>query len=144
MKTNMEHNRYRRRIFVSACIFLIFCTLVFYVLFHDKNTWKEDVDGDDVDEIVKELHLPDGSLERWVIEEDGTLYMTEYFRDGRIKGKWKYEPNPNNKGEYIIYIWDEEIDQWLLDQDQNGVPDIYEETCMKNQNCWIKKRDEIH
>jgi hypothetical protein len=85
-------------------------------------TRKEDVDGDGVDEIIKEIHFPDSSLVR-VIEEDGTMYKTEYSADGVLMHEWKLIPDPEKEGEYIIYVWDKGTEQWLFDQDRNGIPD---------------------
>jgi hypothetical protein len=85
-------------------------------------TRKEDVDGDGVDEIIKEIHFPDSSLV-YVIEEDGTMYKTEYSADGALMHEWKLIPDPEKEGEYIIYVWDKRTEQWLFDQDRNGIPD---------------------
>ena len=85
-------------------------------------TRKEDVDGDGIDEIIKEIHFPDSSLV-YVIEEDGTMYKTEYSADGVLMHEWKLILDPEKEGEYIIYVWDKGTEQWLFDQDRNGIPD---------------------
>ena len=37
-------------------------------------------------------------------------------------------PNPENPDAYTLYVWNEEIKQWLLDQKENGIPEECEET----------------
>lgn len=64
-------------IMITVCLAILFSILVF-ALFYNRNTWKEDVDGDGVDEIVKEIRNRGRQLERWVIKEDGIMYQTRY------------------------------------------------------------------
>ena len=59
----------------------------------------------------------------YVIEEDGTMYKTEYSADGVLMHEWKLILDPEKEGEYIIYVWDKGTEQWLFDQDRNGIPD---------------------
>lgn len=63
---------------------------------------------------------------RYVFEEDGVIYKTTYDRDGIIVGKWKWVPIPGTEDTYAIYVWDEETEEWLIDQDENGTPDEVE------------------
>jgi hypothetical protein len=85
-------------------------------------TRKEDVDGDGVDEIINEVHLPDKHLV-YVIDEGGTMYKTEYSTDGVLVHEWMLIPDPDKEDKFIIYTWDDETEQWLLDQDHDGIPD---------------------
>ncbi|MBU7025498.1 MAG: hypothetical protein HXS48_01050 [Theionarchaea archaeon] len=127
MKPKIGRSKAERDIYVSLCIALLII-LVFYALFHNRNTWKEDVNGDGVDEIIREIHKPDGTLDRYVTEEDGTIYKTMYNREGDIAYQWKIVPDPTTKDNIYIYVWDEKTKQWLPDQNQNGIPDEREDS----------------
>ncbi len=37
--------------------------------------------------------------------------------------KWKMLPVPESPEDYTIYVWDEETEQWVLDQNKDGIPD---------------------
>jgi RHS repeat-associated protein len=90
-------------------------------------TWQEDMDRDGGWETIVEYRNPDGKLlERLVIEEDGTTYRTLYTEGSVFK--WKMIPDLDDPDSYTVYIWDEETEQWFLDQDQDGIPDSLEET----------------
>jgi len=82
----------------------------------------EDVDGDGEWEQVIEIRRPNGHLERWEIEKDGTIHLILYYSDGKVKNEWMEYPDPENPDGYTIYVWDEETEQWLLDQNRNGAP----------------------
>jgi len=123
MKLAFWRTEKERNILVSCILIFLSLIILIFVILHDSDTWKEDVDGDGVDEIVKETHFVGGRYVRTIIQEDGTLYQTEYTPQGDISHEWKLIPDPDRKGEYSVYIWDERKEQWLLDQDQNGIPD---------------------
>jgi hypothetical protein len=56
-----------------------------------------DVDGDGIDEVVRDIYSPDDKLlERLVTEEDGTIYRTVFTTNGHILFKWKMIPDPDN------------------------------------------------
>jgi GH18 family chitinase len=110
---------------VSLCI--IVSLLIYGLFFYGKNTWKEDIDGDGVNETVKEMNSIGGGGFRIIKQEDGTIHHIMYNPDNKIMYEWKMVPDPNNLNEYIIYIRDEETQQWLLDQNKNGIPDKQEE-----------------
>lgn len=126
MQIKIGRNRRERNTYIVICVGILI-GLLFFVFFHDRNTWKEDVDGNGVDETVREAHMPGGRLIRTVIHEDGTIYQTEYNPEGQIVHEWMMAPDPDNSGKYIVYVWDEKTEQWLLDQNQNGIPDKIEE-----------------
>lgn len=63
-----------------------------------------------------------------VIDSDGTMYVTDYNREGNIIHQWKEVPDLANKDSVYIYVWDEKAQEWRLDQDQNGIPDEKEES----------------
>ena len=120
MKSKLWKSKRERNIF----IFFISLVVILYAynVLGNKGTWKEDVDGDGIDEVVREIYSPDDRiLERLVTEEDGTIYRTVFSTDGHIMFKWKMIPDPDNPGSYTLYIWDEETEQWLLDEDQDGI-----------------------
>ena len=121
MKSKLWKSKRERNIF----IFFISLVVILYAynVLGNKGTWKEDVDGDGIDEVVREIYSPDDKLlERLVTEEDGTIYRTVFSTDGHILFKWKMVPEPDNPDRYTVYIWDEETEQWLLDEDRNGIP----------------------
>jgi len=127
VRFRIGRNKEERNLVICTCICIVITLLVLGFL-HSRNTWKEDVDRDGVKETIKEIHLPTGGRLRYVIEEDGIMYKTEYNPQGQIIHKWKMVPDPDREGLYIIYVWDGETEQWLLDQNQNGIPDKLEET----------------
>jgi hypothetical protein len=92
----------------------------------DGVSWQEDLDGDGEWETIIEQNLPGGRKLRTVIEEDGTIRQTEYGKDGEVTHEWLMIPDPENPEDYTIYVWDEEEEDWLVDQDQNGIPDEQE------------------
>jgi len=98
------------------------------ILYKEGVRWMEDVDGDGEFELITEIRNPDGTFDRYVTEEDGTTYMTKYNWQGDIVHQWKIVPDPTNKDNIYIYVWDEETEQWLPDQNQNGIPDEREGT----------------
>jgi hypothetical protein len=121
MKLRLWRTERERNIF----IFLISLIIILYAynFLGNKGTWKEDVDGDGIDEVVREIYSPDDRLlERLVTEEDGTIYRTVFSTNGHILFKWKMVPDPDNPDSYIVYIWDEETEQWFLDEDGDGIP----------------------
>ena len=126
MKLRIGRNKKERNLVITVGLAILLNILLF-ALFHSRNTWKEDIDGDGVNEIIKEIRNPSGQLQHWVIEEDGTMYQTLYGKDGSLINKWKMIPDPTNPDEYTIYVRDEKTEQWLLDQNQNGIPDKIEE-----------------
>jgi hypothetical protein len=122
MNTRLWRTKRERNIF----IFLVSLIVVLYTynLLDDKGTWKEDVDKDGIEEVVREIYSPDNRLlERLVTEEDGTIYRTVFSTNGHVTLKWKMIPDPDDPDSYTVYTWDEETEQWFLDQDQDGIPD---------------------
>jgi hypothetical protein len=111
----------------EKCLFIFLLSLViitwFYAGFYDRNTRREDVNGDGADEVVKEIQLPDGGVIRTIIEEDGTMYVTEYNPQNEVTHKWMVVPSENEGEDPRIYVWDEKTKQWLPDQDKDGIPD---------------------
>jgi hypothetical protein len=110
---------------VVVADFLI-CTLVGIACDEDGVSWQEDLDNDGTWETIIEQNLPGGRKLRTVIEEDGTIRQTEYDKDGQVIHDWLMIPDPENPEDYTIYVWDEEEEDWLVDQDQNGIPDEQE------------------
>ncbi|KYK32363.1 MAG: hypothetical protein HXS46_10630 [Theionarchaea archaeon] len=122
MKLALWHTE-RERTLVVFCIFIsLACIILIFAILYDRDTWKEDVDGDGVDEIVEETHLFGGRYLRTITQEDGTLYQTEHNRQGDITHEWKMVLNSDRKT-YTIYVWDKGKEEWLLDQNQNGISD---------------------
>jgi hypothetical protein len=96
-------------------------------------TWGEDIDNDGYFETIIENELPNGGLVRTVIEEDGTMYVTQFSPSGEVIHKWKTVPPEKEGEEPKNYVWDEKTKQWLPDQDMDGIPDAQEEQ-NDNQN----------
>lgn len=113
-RTKRERNLLILTLSISAIV-------VGYALFNEKDTRREDIDGDGIEEIVNEIQLPDGRRIRTVIEEDGTMYQTDYNHRGEEIHRWMMVPLGGS--EYITYVWDKETEQWLPDQNQDGIPD---------------------
>ncbi len=111
MKTDLWHTKDKKK---DVILFLFFVSILFiiFVSFHDRHTRREDIDQDGVEEIVIEVHLPNGFLLIHVIEEDGTRFETQYNPKGEIVNRWMYVPDPSGETEYITFIWDKETKQW--------------------------------
>ncbi|MGC1121705.1 MAG: hypothetical protein WBA22_11495, partial [Candidatus Methanofastidiosia archaeon] len=60
-------------------------------------------------------------------EENGNVIKKFYRRDGTLIATWRLIHVSENPEGYIIYVWDEKSQEWLLDQDQDGIPDSTEE-----------------
>jgi hypothetical protein len=101
-------------------------TIAAIIFYEEGVRWMEDVDRDGEYELIVEQRFEGGGLRRSVIYNDGTIYRTDYNPENEIVFKWMMIPDPDNEGEYIIYVWDEETEQWLLDQNMNGNPDEQE------------------
>ena len=145
VRFRIGRNKKERNLVIGTCICIVIALLILGIL-HSRNTWKEDVDGDGVEETVNVIQLPSGERIRSVIYGDGTVYQTEYMPDGEIYERefnpegqvvhlWRLIPDPDNPGEYTIHIWDKETEQWLLDQDQDGIPDELEKLDDSSDNC---------
>jgi RHS repeat-associated protein len=87
------------------------------------SAWGEDIDNDGYFETIHESRLPDGGVIRTIIEEDGTMYVTEYNPQNEVTHKWMVVPSENEGEDPRIYVWDEKTKQWLPDQDKDGIPD---------------------
>jgi hypothetical protein len=124
MKLTLWRTKKEKYLFFISLSFAI--VVLVYAGFYDKNSRKEDVDGDGIDEVVKEIHLPNGGLVRTVIEEDGTMYMTHFSPSGEVINKWKTVPPEKEGEEPKNYVWDEKAKEWLPDQDMDGIPDTFE------------------
>ena len=125
MKLTLWRTKKEKYLFFISLSFAV--VVLVYAGFYDRNSRREDVDGDGIDEVVKEIHLPYGGLVRTVIEEDGTMYMTQFSPSGAVIHKWKTIPPEKEGEEPKNYVWDEKTKQWLPDQDMDGIPDVFEE-----------------
>jgi hypothetical protein len=102
---------------------LIFVMLSSF-LFLNRDTYKADVDGDGIDETVKDINFPVGGSLQTIYDDDGIIYQTEYDLNGDVIHKWKMIPSENKNEESLtILVWDNELNWWLPDQNQNGIPD---------------------
>jgi len=64
----------------------------------------------------------------YVIEDDGTIYKTEFDSQGNITYRKKLIPVPGKEHSYIYYIWDDTFKQWVFDPNQgwlSGNDDSY-------------------
>jgi hypothetical protein len=118
----------RKQYCLILAMTVIWVVASLYAAFHeDRHTYKMDVDGDGVEETVTEYRMITGELHRLVTEENGNVIKKFYRRDGTLIATWMLIPDSENPEGYIIYVWDEKSQEWLLDQDQDGIPDSTEE-----------------
>lgn len=66
------------------------------------------MDGDGIDEIIKEYELADGGISRDIIDDDGTIYVIILDSQGNVLYKTKTTPEGD------VYMWDDEEKQWIL------------------------------
>jgi RHS repeat-associated protein len=113
---------------VLAAVSVVFAASGLAILLEeDGTTWQEDLDGDGDWETVVEYKDKTGQLTRLEIETDGTIIKKLYRINGDLINTWMLIPDSENPEGYIIYVWDEKSQEWLLDQDQDGIPDSTEE-----------------
>ncbi|MBU7017174.1 MAG: hypothetical protein HXS44_06660 [Theionarchaea archaeon] len=124
MKLTLWRTKREKYLFFISLSFAV--VVLVYAGFYDRSSRREDVDADGMDEVVKEIHLPNGGLVRTVIEEDGTMFMTQFAPSGEVMYKWKTVPPEKEGEESKNYVWDEKTKQWLPDQDMDGIPDTLE------------------
>jgi hypothetical protein len=118
----------RKQYCLILAMTVIWVIAIMYAVFHEKgHTYKMDVDGDGVEETVKEYRIKTGQLYRQETQENGDVICEFYGIDGTLIARWLMIPNSEIPGGYTIYVWDEESQEWLLDQDQDGIPDSTEE-----------------
>jgi hypothetical protein len=118
----------RKQYCLILAVTIIWIVAGLYAGFHEKgHTYKVDVDGDGVEETVTEYRIETGQFIRLETEENGNVICKFYGIDGTLIARWLMIPNSENPGGYTIYIWDEKSQDWLLDQDQDGIPDSAEE-----------------
>lgn len=79
-----------------------------------------DIDDDGVKEEVRRIDTP-GYHMLYVMENDGTIYKTEFDSEGNIKYRRKLVPVPGKEHSYIYYIWDDTSEQWVLDPNQGRI-----------------------
>jgi len=104
-------------------VFVILCSF----LFPNRDTYKTDVDGDGIDETIKDINFPEGGSFKTIYYDDGTIYQIEYDINGEEIRKWKIIPSENEDEELpTILIWDTELNRWLPDHNRNGIPDYKE------------------
>jgi len=76
-----------------------------------------DIDDDGVIEKVQRIDLHRYHM-LYVIEDDGTIYKTEFDSQGNITYRKKLIPVPGKEHVYIYYIWDDTFKQWVFDPNQ--------------------------
>jgi hypothetical protein len=81
-----------------------------------------DIDDDGVKEEVRRIDDP-GYLMLYVMENDGTIFKTEFDSEGNIKYRRKVVPVPGEEHSYIYYIWDDTFEKWVLDLNQSRIPE---------------------
>ena len=123
MKITIWRTREEKYTFFGVLI-LVFIML-FSILFLNRDTYKADVDGDGIDETVKDITVPGGRTFH-TIYDDGIIYQTEYNMNGDVIHKWKMIPSENEDDPLTILVWDTELNRWVPDQNQNGIPDYKE------------------
>ena len=124
MKITIWRTRKEKYTFFGVLI-LVF-VMLFSILFLNRDTYKADVDGDGIDETVKDIKFPVGGSSQTIYDDDGIIYQTEYDLNGDVIHKWKMIPSENEDDPLTILVWDTELNRWVPDQNQNGIPD-YEE-----------------
>ncbi|MBU7013517.1 MAG: hypothetical protein HXS52_12805 [Theionarchaea archaeon] len=118
----------RKQYCIILAVTIMWIVTSLYAAFHeDGHTYKMDVDGDGVKETVTEYRMITGNLYRLETEENGNVIEKFYRRNGTLIAKWLFIPDFENPEGYTIYVWDEKSQEWLLDQDQDGIPDSAEE-----------------
>jgi hypothetical protein len=94
--------------FAITLSLVLIITIVPHVLDRPVKIQKEDVDGDGIDEIIKEYELADGGISRDIIDDDGTIYVIILDSQGNVLYKTKTTPEGD------VYMWDDEEKQWIL------------------------------
>jgi hypothetical protein len=94
--------------FAITLSLVLIIIIVPHVLDRPVKIQKEDVDGDGIDEIIKEYELADGGISRDIIDDDGTIYVIILDSQGNVLYKTKTTPEGD------VYMWDDEGQQWIL------------------------------
>ncbi|MBU7032035.1 MAG: hypothetical protein HXS53_05860 [Theionarchaea archaeon] len=123
MKITIWRNREEKYKFFGLLV-LVF-TMPFSIFFFNRDTYKADIDGDGIDETIKDTNFLEGGSYR-MIYDDGIIYQTLYDGIGEVMLKWKLIPSEDEDDPPTALVWDNEFKQWLPDQNQNGIPDYRE------------------
>ena len=107
-------------------VLILVFTMLFSILFLNRDSYKADVDGDGIDETVEDIKFPVGGSSQTIYDDDGIIYQTEYDLNGDVIHKWKMIPSENEDDPLMILVWETELNRWLPDQNQNGIPDYKE------------------
>ena len=98
-------------------------SLVWISILYDFNATDEvvtryvDIDDDGVIEKVQRIDLHRYHM-LYVVEDDGTIFETEFDSQGNITYREKLIPVPGKEHSYIYYIWDDTFKQWVFDPNQ--------------------------
>ena len=123
MKLTIWRTREEKYKFFGLLVLIVVMLSSF--IFLNKDTYKADVDGDGIDEKVKDTDFPGGGSLQTIYDDDGIIYQTEYDINGEVIHKWKLIPSENKESPTIL-VWNNEFKQWLPDQDKDGIPDYKE------------------
>ena len=105
-----------RGFFRGFILSLYFTSMFWIFVFYDFNatdvvvTRYVDIDDDGVIEKVQRIDNP-GYHMLYVVEDDGTIYKTEFDSQGNITYREKLIPVPGKEHSYIYYIWDDTFKQ---------------------------------
>ena len=124
MKLTIWRTREEKYKFFGLLV-LIFVMLSSF-LFLNRDTYKADIDGDGIDETIKDTNFPGGGSFKTIYDDDGIIYQTLYDGMGEVMFKWKLIPSEDGDDPPTVLVWDNEFKQWLPDQNQNGIPDYKE------------------
>jgi len=121
MKLTIWRTREEKYKFFGLLVLVL--VILFNFLFLNRDTYKADIDGDGIDETIKDTNFPEGGSLQTIYDDDGIIYQTKYDINGEVIHKWKILPSENKDDQTTILVWDDESKQWLPDQNKDGIPD---------------------
>ena len=105
-------------ILLFVVVFSLYVVLgLYYNNYLETRYKREDIDGDGIDEKVRKIEEPDGTSNLTVIDEDGSIYYSEFNEQGVLVRKEKTDFDGNH------FVWSEKKGEWLPDKNLNGIPD---------------------
>ena len=88
----------------------------------DYYKFMENIDDDEAWETIIRYRDSKGNVRIDIIDDDGTIYRTIFDSEGNEIKRIKEVPDPDNQGEYLVYIWDYETKSYNLKEENNEEP----------------------
>ena len=88
----------------------------------DYYKFMENIDDDEAWETIIRYRDSKGNVKIEIVDDDGTIYTIFFDSEGNEIKRLKKVPDPDNQGEYLVYIWDYETKSYNLEEENIEEP----------------------